>query len=83
MGYRVLYQCQVFPLPGVPTALMLEYPPHDTLHSFLICKAKARASGSAGMWPGLTNHITEKDIVVACRDPGRSLHDVRSLVLVF
>lgn len=61
---------------GVPSALMLEYPPHGSLHSFLLCKAKARISGSAGMWPGLTNQVTERDLVVVCRNADPSLHDI-------
>jgi hypothetical protein len=52
---------------GVPQAVMLEYPLHGRLHSFLVLKRKCLLSGNSKQWHGWLQRDSEKGVAEAVR----------------
>jgi hypothetical protein len=54
---------------GVPQAIMLEYPLHGRLHSFLVLKRRAALSGDTHPWPDWTERNSERNVVQVSTHP--------------
>ena len=51
--------------PGIPHAIMLEYPTFGSLHTFLVTKRRSKASGSTHSWGGLQLELSNDRLVFA------------------